>query len=101
MTRRQHFDRHHVAGNVVLATVVGILIEVSVMLSVVKIVNATRVWYEAKPAYPVTNNAVRTQSRSRPADDAIVHAPSVYDRAACHMPAGPTMTICKFFQILS
>ena len=30
-----------------LATVVGVLIEVPVMLSVVKIVNATRDWYEA------------------------------------------------------
>jgi ACR3 family arsenite transporter len=30
-----------------LATVVGVLIEVPVMLSVVKIVNATRGWYEA------------------------------------------------------
>jgi ACR3 family arsenite transporter len=29
-----------------LATVVGVLIEVPVMLSVVKIVNATRPWYE-------------------------------------------------------
>jgi ACR3 family arsenite transporter len=33
-----------------LATVVGVLIEVPVMLSVVKIVNATRDWYEAAPA---------------------------------------------------
>ena len=33
-----------------LATVVGVLIEVPVMLSVVKIVNATRGWYEAGPA---------------------------------------------------
>ncbi len=31
-----------------LATVVGVLIEVPVMLSVVKIVNASKVWYEAK-----------------------------------------------------
>jgi ACR3 family arsenite transporter len=30
-----------------VTTVVGVLIEVPVMLSVVKIVNATRVWYEA------------------------------------------------------
>ena len=30
--------------------VVGVLIEVPVMLSVVKIVNATRDWYEAAPA---------------------------------------------------
>ena len=35
-----------------LATVVGVLIEVPVMLSVVKIVNATRVWYEARPGIP-------------------------------------------------
>jgi len=33
-----------------LATVVGVLIEVPVMLSVVKIVNSTRSWYEASPA---------------------------------------------------
>jgi ACR3 family arsenite transporter len=33
-----------------LATVVGVLIEVPVMLSVVRIVNASRRWYEAKPA---------------------------------------------------
>lgn len=33
-----------------LATVVGVLVEVPVMLSVVKIVNATRDWYERKPA---------------------------------------------------
>jgi ACR3 family arsenite transporter len=33
-----------------LATVVGVLVEVPVMLSVVKIVNATRVWYECSPA---------------------------------------------------
>jgi ACR3 family arsenite transporter len=32
-----------------LATVVGVLIEVPVMLSVVAIVNATRPWYERKP----------------------------------------------------
>jgi ACR3 family arsenite transporter len=32
-----------------LATVVGVLIEVPVMLSVVKIVNHSRGWYEAKP----------------------------------------------------
>jgi Putative transposase len=31
-----------------LATVVGVLIEVPVMLSVVKIVNSTQVWYEAR-----------------------------------------------------
>ena len=33
-----------------LATVVGVLIEVPVMLSVVRIVNASRRWYEMKPA---------------------------------------------------
>ncbi|MEX0696480.1 MAG: ACR3 family arsenite efflux transporter [Dongiaceae bacterium] len=33
-----------------LATVVGVLIEVPVMLSVVRIVNATRDWYDAGPA---------------------------------------------------
>ena len=33
-----------------LATVVGVLIEVPVMLSVVKIVNATKDWYEASPS---------------------------------------------------
>ncbi|MDP1965290.1 MAG: ACR3 family arsenite efflux transporter [Reyranella sp.] len=33
-----------------LATVVGVLIEVPVMLSVVKIVNASKSWYEAGPA---------------------------------------------------
>jgi arsenite transporter len=49
ITRRQHFDRHHVAGNVVLATVVGMLIEVPVMLAVAKIVNRTRGWYERAP----------------------------------------------------
>ena len=52
ITRRQHFDRHYVAGNVVLATVVGVLIEAPVMLSVVKIVNATRAWYETQPGVP-------------------------------------------------
>ncbi|RZA15230.1 MAG: arsenical-resistance protein, partial [Lysobacteraceae bacterium] len=31
-----------------LATVVGVLVEVPVMLSVVRIVNATRPWYEAR-----------------------------------------------------
>lgn len=32
-----------------LATVVGVLIELPVMLSVVKIVNSTQRWYEAGP----------------------------------------------------
>ncbi len=35
-----------------LATVVGVLIEVPVMLSVVKIVNATSAWYERRPGIP-------------------------------------------------
>jgi ACR3 family arsenite transporter len=34
-----------------LATVVGVLVEVPVMLSVVRIVNATRDWYERGPAF--------------------------------------------------
>ena len=33
-----------------LATVVGVLVEVPVMLAVVRIVNATRPWYERRPA---------------------------------------------------
>jgi len=33
-----------------LATVVGVLVEVPVMLSVVKIVNASKAWYECSPA---------------------------------------------------
>jgi ACR3 family arsenite transporter len=37
---------------VVLATVVGILIEVPVMLSAVKIVNATSAWYGRRPGIP-------------------------------------------------
>ncbi|MBZ8133195.1 ACR3 family arsenite efflux transporter [Afifella sp. IM 167] len=40
-----------------LATVVGVLIEVPVMLSVVKIVNSSKRWYEAGPA--VRRRAVR------------------------------------------
>ncbi|MDH5511800.1 MAG: ACR3 family arsenite efflux transporter [Gammaproteobacteria bacterium] len=35
-----------------LATVVGVLIEVPVMLSVVKIVNASAAWYERRPGTP-------------------------------------------------
>jgi ACR3 family arsenite transporter len=35
-----------------LATVVGVLIEVPVMLSVVRIVNTSRGWYESKPGVP-------------------------------------------------
>lgn len=37
-----------------LATVVGVLIEVPVMLSVVRIVNATRGWYERRDPVPAT-----------------------------------------------
>ena len=33
-----------------LATVVGVLIEVPVMLSVVRIVNGSRAWYESAPS---------------------------------------------------
>jgi ACR3 family arsenite transporter len=32
-----------------LATVVGVLIEVPVMLAVARIINGTRVWYERRP----------------------------------------------------
>ncbi len=42
-----------------LATVVGVLIEVPVMLSVVKIVNASHEWYESGPAF-AHNPAERT-----------------------------------------
>ena len=34
-----------------LATVVGVLVEVPVMLSVVRLVNSTRSWYESSPAF--------------------------------------------------
>lgn len=44
-----------------LATVVGVLIEVPVMLSVVKIVNASKHWYEAGPAV-----ARRVEGAKRP-----------------------------------
>lgn len=40
-----------------LATVVGVLVEVPVMLSVVKIVKATRGWYEAGPSPASNKNA--------------------------------------------
>jgi len=40
-----------------LATVVGVLVEVPVMLSVVKIVKASRGWYEAGAHQPVAKNA--------------------------------------------
>ncbi len=41
-----------------LATVVGVLIEVPVMLSVVKIVNASRGWYESGAAVKRSGKAV-------------------------------------------
>jgi len=47
-----------------LATVVGVLVEVPVMLSVVAIVNRSKGWYEASPSVR------RTTIRSRPATDA-------------------------------
>jgi ACR3 family arsenite transporter len=40
-----------------LATVVGVLVEVPVMLSVVKIVKASRGWYEAGSHQPTTKSA--------------------------------------------
>jgi arsenite transporter len=46
-----------------LATVVGVLIEVPVMLSVVKIVNLTKAWYER-------GNAVRRGERATPSAEA-------------------------------
>jgi ACR3 family arsenite transporter len=49
-----------------LATVVGVLIEVPVMLSVVKIVNASRGWYERGAA--VRRNARSTQPLTRVAE---------------------------------
>ena len=45
----------------VLATVVGMLIEVPVMLSVVKIVNATSAWYGVAPASRATPSAAQSQ----------------------------------------
>ena len=51
-----------------LATVVGVLIEVPVMLSVVKIVNATRGWYEAGPA--VRRRVAMEQVAAAPIRDA-------------------------------
>jgi arsenite transporter len=47
-----------------LATVVGVLIEVPVMLSVVKIVNVTRDWYEAGPA--VKRRAAKERAAAAP-----------------------------------
>jgi hypothetical protein len=52
--------RHHVAGNVVPAIVVGVFIEAPVMISVVKIVNRTRVWYERKSGSRPTPSAALT-----------------------------------------
>lgn len=46
-----------------LATVVGVLIEVPVMLSVVKIVNATRGWYEAGSAVQRTHESKPKSAR--------------------------------------
>ncbi|MDH3229368.1 MAG: ACR3 family arsenite efflux transporter [Alphaproteobacteria bacterium] len=42
-----------------LATVVGVLVEVPVMLSVVKIVNSSKAWYERSPAVRRNHRAVR------------------------------------------
>ena len=49
-----------------LATVVGVLIEVPVMLSVVKIVNASKRWYEAGPA---VTRRIGTASTAGPVHD--------------------------------
>jgi arsenite transporter len=46
-----------------LATVVGVLVEVPVMLSVVRLVNATRDWYDSGPA---VQRASRKLDWSRP-----------------------------------
>jgi ACR3 family arsenite transporter len=46
-----------------LATVVGVLIEVPVMLSVVKIVNASRGWYESSPTVRRTTTAASQHLR--------------------------------------
>lgn len=48
LTTRGRFDGKQTSG--ALATVVGVLIEVPVMLSVVKIVNASKDWYDAGAA---------------------------------------------------
>ncbi|MDR3438422.1 ACR3 family arsenite efflux transporter [Telmatospirillum sp.] len=45
-----------------LATVVGVLIEVPVMLSVVRIVNSSKNWYEAKTVTPDVVTCVREES---------------------------------------
>ncbi len=44
-----------------LATVVGVLVEVPVMLSVVRIVNATRGWYETPMSLKLKNITRREQ----------------------------------------
>ena len=49
-----------------LATVVGVLIEVPVMLSVVKIVNATRGWYERGPAVRRSGKAIGQARQAAP-----------------------------------
>jgi arsenite transporter len=47
-------DTNGLDSGAALATVVGVLVEVPVMLSVVRIVKATRGWYEAgsRPTAP-------------------------------------------------
>ena len=40
------------ASGAALATVVGVLIEVPVMLAVAQLINRSRVWYERKPGIP-------------------------------------------------
>ncbi|MGH8223450.1 MAG: ACR3 family arsenite efflux transporter [Woeseiaceae bacterium] len=49
------------ASGAALATVVGVLIEVPVMLSVVKVVNATRGWYESGSKVRANRRAVEQQ----------------------------------------
>jgi ACR3 family arsenite transporter len=49
-----------------LATVVGVLIEVPVMLSVVKIVNATKGWYERGSAVRRNGSGIRQPRRATP-----------------------------------
>jgi ACR3 family arsenite transporter len=51
------------ASGAALATVVGVLIEVPVMLSVVKIVKASKGWYER-------GSAVRNNAGGRPSPEA-------------------------------
>ncbi len=53
----------------VLATVVGVLIEVPVMLLVVRVVNASKGWYERAPRLPPEDRGRRpADDRSRPPD---------------------------------